>query len=661
VDALKRITTFYYFDSLLIMRLLLDLVPSTQGSAAKLRPDMTLPNRIGKFYSTISWIDVAICTLLICFGAFQFFCVSQAKDFARDDVFFVDAARGVAQHGFYGINGYPETNMPPGLAWTFALLGIVLGFGHAFLLRALVVFATLSFLASYLFLRLKLPRLVAGAICLLLSTSPIHFEFVTQIVFSCYPYLFTSMAALLVAQRFEESVSLRSRTVWGTLLATFVAASLFYVSAGIAFLGAIVASIAVTSVKDRRLALSRLKMYLPILLVGVVVQGFWMVRGTPDASAGISATEWPIGGFPRSYVAQLKMKNGNDPELGTVTPRDLVVRVLKNASAQADLLMVLFTRWPFYVTSLSIFVLGPILLIALGWVYSVWSRGAGGLHHWYFAGYEFIYLLWPWALEARFLFPIVPLAGLYLWRGGEALAFIAKKNPRLLGSVWFPLSVPLMIGSWMWVRGSGFASHMPNAGCEDEISFAVWFVTAVIAAWMIYAGGAWPTQASALLQRCFSRVSPLGALGIAKAFGALAVIAVSALMVQGLAAQMQIASANVDPHSTANQLTPDAEAGLWIRSHTDPQSIVMARHVPTVYHYGDRKVIWFPPSSDPQLLIDGIRRHKIDYLVVIRRQYSYYLPEDEVCFAPLFKAYPDAFQLVYEASDIRIFRVQPTS
>jgi hypothetical protein len=261
-------------------------------------------------------------------------------------------------------------------------------------------------------------------------------------------------------------------------------------------------------------------------------------------------------------------------------------------------------------------------------------------------------------LEARFLLPIVPLVGLYLWRGGEVLAFVAKKNPRLLGSVWFPVSVPLMIGSWMWVHGSGFASRIPNAGCEDEISFAVWFITAVIAAWMIYAGRSWPTQASALLHRWFSRVSPLGALGIAKAFGALAV---SALMVRGLAAQMQIASVNVDPYSTVNRLTSDAEAGLCIRSHTDPQSVVMARHVPTVYHYGERKTIWFPPSSDPQLLIDGIRKHKIDYLVVIRRQYSYYLPEDEVCFAPLFKAYPDTFQLVYEAPDIRIFRVQPTS
>jgi hypothetical protein len=635
------------------------MVPSIKPDVAMLRPAKSLQTHVGEFFSTFSWIDVAIFTLLICCGAFQFFYVSQAKDFLLDDVFFADAGKSIAQHGFYGINGYAETNMPPGLSWNFAFLGMVFGFSHTFFLRTLVVFATLGFLASYVLLRSELPRLVAGAICLLLSTSPIHFEFVTRLVFPCYPYFFTSIAALVVAQKFEVSLNLRSRIIQGTLLTALIAISLIYASAAIALLGGIVANICSIFIRDRRLAICRLKMYLPILLVVVIVQGVWMVRGSSDASAGISSTEWPIDGFPRSYVAQLKMKSGNYPELGTITPSALVTRVLKNLSAHADLLMTLFSRWAFFVTSLSVFVLGVILLVALGWIYSIWPRG-GALHDWYFIGYEFIYLLWPWTLDARFVLPIVPLAGLYLWRGGEALAFIAKRNPRILGSVWLPVSVPLMISSWMWVHGSGFASQMQNAGCEDELSFAVWFTTAVIAAWMIYAGHAWSTQASSLLHRCFSRVS-FGRLGTGGFAKSLAVIAVSALIVQGLTAQMRIGMANVDLASQVNQLTPDAEAGLWIRLHTEPNSIVMARQVPTVYHYCQRKVIWFPPSSNPQLLIDGIRKHKVDYLVVIRRESSYYLPEDDVCFAALVQAYPDSFHLIYQASDIRIFRVQPSN
>ena len=53
--------------------------------------------------------------------------------------------------------------------------------------------------------------------------------------------------------------------------------------------------------------------------------------------------------------------------------------------------------------------------------------------------------------------------------------------------------------------------------------------------------------------------------------------------------------------------------------------------------------------------MEGIRRHKVDFVIVVRRQSSYYLPTDDDCFAPLLTAYPDAFRLVYQAPELRIF------
>jgi len=41
------------------------------------------------------------------------------------------------------------------------------------------------------------------------------------------------------------------------------------------------------------------------------------------------------------------------------------------------------------------------------------------LIEWYFAGYELIYLLWPWTMELRFLLPIAPLACFYIWQGAK--------------------------------------------------------------------------------------------------------------------------------------------------------------------------------------------------------------------------------------------------
>jgi len=68
-------------------------------------------------------------------------------------------------------------------------------------------------------------------------------------------------------------------------------------------------------------------------------------------------------------------------------------------------------------------------------------------------------------------------------------------------------------------------------------------------------------------------------------------------------------------------------------------------------------LIWFPPSSNPQLLMEGILRNRVNYVLVARREYNYYLPPDDDCFAPLLRAYPEAFRLVHQVPEFRIFRV----
>jgi hypothetical protein len=87
----------------------------------------------------------------------------------------------------------------------------------------------------------------------------------------------------------------------------------------------------------------------------------------------------------------------------------------------------------------------------------------------------------------------------------------------------------------------------------------------------------------------------------------------------------------------------------------------MARHVPTVYHYSKRNVIWFPPSSNPQLLMDGILRHRVNFVLVVQRPFNYYLPPDDDCFEPLLAAYPDAFRSVYQSPKFKVFEVVKNS
>ena len=139
--------------------------------------------------------------------------------------------------------------------------------------------------------------------------------------------------------------------------------------------------------------------------------------------------EWPIGGYPRSYVSPLSVKSGNHPELGTASLADIPSRVAKNLSEHVTGLTALLTRQE-YVNPIwsSPLMLGPLLLVVVGLAGSLWPSG-GSLPEWYFVAHEAMYLLWPWDLEMRFLLPIAPLAGLYAWRGGRYLLEWAARNP----------------------------------------------------------------------------------------------------------------------------------------------------------------------------------------------------------------------------------------
>ncbi len=603
---------------------------------------------IEEVHSSLRAFDVFILVCVLSFGAFQFFACQRIHDFQRDDVFYADSGRSLVEHGVYGINGHPETNQPPGLPFLLGLFSLA-GLGtHLVFLRSMAIFETLGFLVSYELLRRQLPRFVAASICLVLMSSRVYFLLATQWVSPCFPYLFTSMGALLVARKFESSKSLAQRVAWGSLLTVLVLASLMFASAAIAFLGAIIASIGVLFFRNPQLAWERVRNYSAVFLLALVVQASWMHRKP-------APLDWPIPGYPQSYLSQLKVKSGNYPELGMATLVDVPVRVLKNGADDAILLSETILRHWVDVAWMSLFVVVPIVLVLLGWGSSIW-RSRSGLQEWYFAGYQFIYLLWPWKLEPRFLLPIAPLALLYLWRGGKLAMVLAKDKPRLLAVVWYPLAVILAVSAWFWMHGSWIGSHQPNAGLQDETSFVAWVLSAILAVRMLWDEKSWQTKASSFHDWFFrplgsSRVRPIR---ISWFLGIAGVIVLTAV---GLSMQFAVARRNLNPDSHTNAYPPDVLAAQWIQSHTTQSAIIMARHLPITYHHSNRKEVWFPPSSNPQLLMEGIQRHKIDYVIAVTRDDSYYLPPEDECLAALLAAYPGALRLVHSGPEFRIFQV----
>lgn len=609
------------------------------------------------FTLPLTTTDIVVFALVLILGVATFLFHRRAIDFPGEDVFYADCARSLLAHGFYGIDGRPETNQPPGLPAILAALFAIFGYSHAICLRAMAVFETFGFLAAYELLRRRLPRLVAAAICILLISSPLYFRMATQGVWPCFPVFFTMMAAILAFEEYENASTLIWRVVWGLVLTLMVVASLMIASGAMALVGAMIAVIGVAALKNRTLAWVRLKRLLPVVLVGIAIQGLWMHRKS-------APLEWPLPGYPAPYLQQLKVKSGNYPELGMATPAEIPIRVARNLSDQSGLLIQTLLRHGVNSSKVWILVI-PVLAIIVGWTYSVWETG-GGLLEWFFAGYEFIYLLWPWKVEERFFFPIFPLACFYAWQGVKAVHWLARTKPRAVGVVCLLLGTLFGASGWYWIYTHWTAQGHGLGNLPDELIAPLWCILAVCGAGMVYTGQppsllvpssnirAWFRRALRGWRNSPSRLAQDASWMV-----------VVALVAIGAVGEIQEARENVKSmdlsaiqNISRNSMASEVEGALWIRSHTPAASVVMARHLPIVSHYAERRMVWFPPISNPDILNQGIVKHHVDYVIVIRHRSPYYLPDDDYCFDRLLSYHEGNYRLVFSDSDLRIFQVE---
>jgi hypothetical protein len=597
--------------------------------------------------SNTSRTDLLVYGCLLALGVLQLCMSRRLEDFYLGDVTYFELARSLIENGFYGFNFKPETTLPPGFPAILSFLCITVSCSYTVFSRSMIIFAILGLMVSYRLLRdLGEHRLVAAAICLLLASSPMMFAFTTNLVFSDMPYFLTSMVTLVLASRLITATTVFRRNSLWWLCALFLVSSLMIRSSGIALLMGILGWLIASWCIERRAASQRTKIFLPLLLIGLLVQGLWMLW-----AARHEVLQWPtVEGYPRSYVAQLRVKDGNYPELGTASLADVPSRVTRNLDDRAVGLIRLLTRKEYINPSwFSVFVLGTVALVVLGVLSSI-ARGFGGLVGWYFIGHEAIYLLWPWYGNIRFFLPVAPLACLYLWRGGKYFAWLASHHPRRVGTFILPVSGFLAVGAGV--------TSWPSGSLQPVLSAMVWLIAFIAAGWMIFTGS---NKLTWIFSSCFPRLE----WSLTLKTKALAWVRIAGLMIvaafglEGVAKQVALGRENLTFDITRQTGYADVLAGQWIAANTPADAVVMARQLDVIYHYSRRKTIWFPPSSDPQLLMEGIRKHGVEFVVVSSRPYSYWLPPEDRCFESLLRFYPAAFQALHNDARFRIFKVVP--
>ena len=583
--------------------------------------------------------------LILALCALPFFLFERAPDFIND-VHYVDLADSLLHSHSYSANFTREGVQPPGLPVILASVCATLGCTHDILTRTMPLFLALGLLVSYEVIRRQGGRLIASVSCLLLAASPAIFPWVTSRLWPTFPYFLVSMIIFLLVPRLEVSQK-GPRTLLGLLLLSFLVATAVTIeSAGIALIAAMLAWMILSFFGNPEIARLRFTRFLPISLVGLLAVGLWLERGG-------NPRDWPLPGYPQSYLAQLKVKDGNYPELGYATPKDVLLRVEKNLRESAIFLeQTLLHRWinPSWTSPV---IAGLVILILCGLWSSLW-RSDSQLCALYFIFYECIYLLWPWFSGVlRFALAVLPFACLYLAEGALALQMWSRQYPRRVGTLFLPLSMILAFAAarQAW---AGEARH----GFQEKISVIFWIACAVLCMILIRKGSLPSCGRLSWAQSLFHKRYSVAGLTVhpVHLFG---VLAVTYLVATGVAAEIPMARENLVSGRTKFENSPEIQAAQWINFRTDPNTIIASSQVSLIHHYSKRRIIWFPPITNPKVLMEGIREHRISYVIIIKRSWYYYLPPETVCFDILYKAYPQAFRLAEAKGQVNVYEVLP--
>ncbi len=431
----------------------------------------------------VSWrsgrrLDYAVYALILGIGALALF-FHRRSDFYFDDYGYAERGLSLLQHHLHGFNGTPELVQPPGLPILIAAISLLFGSGYPVLLCAMAVFGTAGLIATYELLRREESRELAAVVCLLLASSDVFFSYATKGIFPCYPYMLAAVLALLAARKADLTSARLPRALWAAVAAILVLASVMIESRGVALLSGLLAWMAASFAIDRPRAVARLGTFLPVLLLGAAWQGWWMHRAP-------ASSDWPLPGYPASYLSQMTLKLGNDPELGVATAGDWISRIGHNLRDGAQGLGELLAHHWIDTLGSSPAIAGIILLALIGVGYSLWRTG-GRLMDWYFLGAEAAFLFWPWRFEFRFLLPTTPFAPVYVWRGVQAIRKLSARRPRLAGVFGLAVAVPLGLHSSLWALGLR-SETVAHGRMQAELSALVWWSVAVVSAWMAWSG-----------------------------------------------------------------------------------------------------------------------------------------------------------------------------
>lgn len=558
-----------------------------------------------------SRVDLLVGVAIVVFGLFTFFTCSRVEIVSNDSAQYIGLAKSLADYGSYEFNFRPHTRFPPGMPLILALVQSLGSPGYFSCILTEISFSVLSLAVVFLFLR-GLGHVYVGAVAvLLLASSAEFYQRAAMTVGSDFSFLFFSFASLIYARQIETSQCSRKWVLHSVTFLVLVVWTVMIRPNGLALVVALVVWVASRSAR-RSLTETQLWTAMPAILGGTTFYGMWAWW----VSLNVAAT-WP-GEFMNSYWAQLMLKDVHRPEMGVATASDFALRIANNAAFMGAQFAALVTHWPWidprvYAPAVAI----SLFLGLVGFLCSL--RDEARVMDLYFAAYSAMLLLWPFQEGPRYLFPVFPMALLYVWQGIRWCGEQAKARPS-----GFRIAIAAGAGLMALASTAGSLRLLPKIGVQSVLASLCWITLLLLAS----TGKLWRCWTGHKFTPWVVKYAAVSALGS---------VVIGGVIQEGAFAK------RLDGQDPSGFLHgPLTEVTKVLKPHLQIGDSVMAAHEAAVHYLTGFRCVEFPVISDAAVIKETMESHNARYLIVNldEGRHPYFLPTQKERYLNLLQAFP---------------------
>jgi len=267
---------------------------------------------------------------------------------------------------------------------------------------------------------------------------------------------------------------------------------------------------------------------------------------------------------------------------------------------------------------------------------AVLSLAGGGLPEMYFVVYMAILLLWPYDVGPRYIFPVLPLCFVYLYRGWRHFVDWRRQYPVVAARL-LTVASAAMTGAvaYRWVSPS------EPIGLQTKAAMVFWALSSL-------AGLMWSIGGTARRFRGVGKPAKAALAWVPYVY----LVGIVAI---GMGYQVRMAKSNLEVKESELLHYPTAQAGRWFRDHTSSDTVVMAFNAWSIHSISQRHVIHFPATGNVDIIVDVARRHNVNFLVILQND-SWFEPSEEDRLRALVAKYPSMLELVHAGRGYQIFR-----